>query len=132
MPGGRPTEYDEDVLVKAKAYLEGWDKGEKPDVIPSVEGLAFHIDRARSTIYEWAKSDDKKEFSDTLEKINELQKRVLLNNGLTGDFNSNIAKLALGNHGMSEKVHQELSAPGGGPIQTTTAINFIPVTREKK
>ena len=114
--GGRPTMYNEEILAKTKAYLIEWNLGENPDVIPSIEGLAFHLDISRTTIYDWAKQEDKVEFSYTLEKINELQKRILLNKGLSSEFNSNITKLALGNHGMSEKLQAELSGPNGGPI----------------
>jgi hypothetical protein len=117
MPGGRPTNYNEDLLTKAKQYLEHWDDGD--DVIPSIEGLAHYVDRARCTMYAWAKDEDKKEFSDTLDKINELQKKVLINKGLKGEFNSNITKLALGNHGMSDKLQQEVSGPDGGPVEVT-------------
>lgn len=97
----RPTKYSEKILEKTKDYLKDY-KSEN-DVIPSIEGLASYINIRRSTIYEWAKQEDKAEFADTLDDIQALQKRTLLNNGLTGDFNSNIVKLALGNHGMSDK-----------------------------
>ena len=132
MAGGRPTVYSKEMLEKTKAYLTEWDKGDNPDVIPSIEGLAFHLDISRTTIYDWAKQEEKKEFSYTLDKINELQKRILLNKGLSSEFNSNITKLALGNHGMSEKNQTELSGPDGGPIEATTSINFIPVGKDHK
>ena len=122
--GGRPTLYCEELLEKAKEYLT--DYKTEGDVIPSVEGLSLYLEIARSTIYEWAKQEDKKEFSDTLELINVTQKKVLINKGLKGEFNSNITKLALGNHGYSEKVQQELSGPDGGPIEVTgIEVSFV-------
>ena len=126
MPAGRPTNYSQEILDKAKEYLEKWE--ELKDMIPSVEGLSEYIGIARPTIYKWAKEEDKQEFVDTLEALQAKQKRILLNKGLSSDFNSNITKLALGNHGMSEKNQTELSGPDGGPIQTTSTINFIPVS----
>ena len=120
----RPSTYTPELIEKAYSYLDEWK--EQGDMIPSVEGLAEFIERARSTIYKWDKEDDKPEISDTLARINELQKKILINKGLSGDFNSNITKLVLGNHGMSEKVQQEHTGADGGPIQTTQ-INFIPV-----
>ncbi len=101
MPAGRPTEYSQEILSKAKEYLEKWE--ELKDMIPSVEGLSEYIGIARPTIYKWSKEEDKQEFIDTLEALQAKQKRILLNKGLSSDFNSNITKLALGNHGMSEK-----------------------------
>lgn len=127
MPAGRPTKYNKELLEKAKEYLEEWSKC--GDVIPSVEGLAEYLDVSRKIIYIWAKDEEKEEFLHTLDKIEVKQKKVLINKGLTGDFNSNIAKLALGNHGMSEKLQQELSGPGGKPIETSNVINFIPVSK---
>ena len=115
MPAGRPTKYNKEVLEKAREYLVVWRDGE--DVIPSIEGLAEYIERARSTIYDWATHEDKQEFSDTLDRINELQKRTLINQGLKGEFNSNITKLALGNHGMTEKLQQEISGRDGEEIK---------------
>jgi hypothetical protein len=132
MPGGRPTDYNDEILAKAKEYLETFDKGKDKDVIPTVEGLSLYLDIARSTIYLWAKDEQKQEFIDTLKDLEIKQKKILLNKGLTGEFNSNITKLVLGTHGISEKIHNEMSAPGGGPIQTTTSINFIPVSSKKE
>jgi len=130
MAGGRPTDYSQEVVDKAKEYIETYEM--QGDMIPSVEGLSEFIGIARPTIYKWAKEEGKQEFVDTLEALQAKQKKVLLNKGLSGDFNSNITKLALGNHGMSEKNQTELTGANGGPIQTTTAINFIPVNNKSK
>lgn len=130
MPAGRPTTYDDELLAKAKEYITVYEA--QGDMIPSVEGLAAYIERARSTLYDWASQDDKAEFSDILSEINETQKRVLVNKGLSNDFNSNITKLVLGKHGLSDKTEQEISGPDKGPIQTTSVINFIPVSRKDK
>ncbi|MCK5600579.1 terminase [Candidatus Pacearchaeota archaeon] len=32
----------------------------------------------------------------------------------------------------SEKLQQEISGPGGGPVQTNATINFIPVSKKPK
>ena len=103
---GRPTDYNDSILEKANDYLENYESYE--DAIPSVAGLATVLEVARSTVYDWASQEAKKEFSDILQKILAKQERVLINKGLTGDFNSNITKLALGKHGYSEK--QDVSA----------------------
>jgi hypothetical protein len=113
MAGGRPTTYTPEMLEKANAYLEAWkDEG---DMIPSVVGLVKYIERSKTCVYEWAKDDDKKEFKDILDRINEVQRQVLINKGLSGDFNSNITKLVLGKHGFSEK--RELSGDPDKPVQ---------------
>lgn len=101
MPTGRPTDYNASILEKANNYLINYkDEG---DVIPSIAGLAVVLKIARSTIYDWAKQEEKKAFSDILDDILSKQEQVLMNKGLTGEFNSNITKLALGKHGYHDK-----------------------------
>ena len=105
----RPTKYNKAILDKANKYLTAWkDEG---DMIPSVEGLSEYINIARSTIYDWEKQEGKEEFSYILEKINVRQKRTLINGGLNGELNSNITKLVLGKHGLSDK--QEMTGKDG-------------------
>lgn len=99
--GGRPTVYKPAILRKAKHYLANYE--EYDDEIPSIAGLADTLGVARDSLYEWAKHDDKKEFSDTIKAIRVKQERVLLNNGLNGTFNSKIAGIVLLNHGYSDK-----------------------------
>ncbi len=103
---GRPTEYSEAIYEAAAAYLNEY-KTEHEHAMPSVVGLCSVINRARSTVYKWA-GEDHPEFSDILDQINEKQQLVLLNKGLTGEFNSAITKLALGKHGYHEK--QDINA----------------------
>ena len=115
MPTGRPTDYNGSILEKSNAYLKSYT--EEGDVIPSIAGLACVLKISRTTIYDWAKQEDKKEFSDTVKRINAEQKKVLINKGLDGKFNASITKLLLGaNHSVIEKTQQELSGPDGGPI----------------
>lgn len=124
MPAGRPSAYTPEILQKAIEYLDGGYSSEGA-VIPSVEGLALFIGKARSTVYEWANHDDKKEFSDILEQILSKQAVLLLNKGLTGEFNSNIAKLALGKHDYKDKAETDLTTDG-------KSLNLQPVERQAK
>ena len=107
MKAGQPTKYNKEVLAKANVYLNEWQK--EGDMIPSIEALAPYLGVSRATLYNWEDKHD--EFLDILDEIMAIQKRTLLNNGLSGDFNSNITKLALGKHGLSEK--RELSGVDG-------------------
>jgi hypothetical protein len=113
----RPVEWSPEVLEQAKAYLNDYDTTHSHS-IPSVVGLCQVINRARSTVYKWAKEEDKG-FSDILEAINEKQQMVLLSKGLTGDFNAQITKLVLGKHGYHDRQETEVSGPNGGPIQVS-------------
>lgn len=117
---GRPTTYNDEVLAKARSYLNGgW--RENGDVIPSAVGLCAYIERARSTVYKWRTEKGKEAFSDILEQIDEIQQAELLNKGLTGDFNSTIAKLVLAKHGYNDRVEQDITSGGeklSAPIYT--------------
>lgn len=119
--GGRPTYYSDETVRQTKEYLQNYK--EHGDAVPSVAGLSIVLQRSRSTLYEWAKDADKKEFSDILDQINATQEKVALSNGLCGTFNATIVKLLLGKHGYHEKVDQELTGKGGGPVEW----NLIPV-----
>lgn len=125
----RPTKYNKEILEKAKEYLFKYE--DLGQVIPTIDGLSLHLDIDDDTIVEWCKDDGKKEFSATVKAIKKTQKQVLINKGLDNKFNAKITQLLLGaNHGTIEKVAQEVSGPGGGPVQTSTVINFIPVSRD--
>lgn len=108
MPAGRPKQYNELYLQKAKNYLYDYDTA-----IPSVAGLALALGVARSTVYEWANEDE--QFSDTLEQILTTQEIKALNGGITGDYNATITKLVLHNHGYSDK--QETAHDLTDPMQ---------------
>ena len=114
MPAGRPTKYTPELLDKCYIYLEKWEEIGSPfkDKIPSHIALAEYIGISHTYMYEWAKHEDKKEFSDILEKVNKLQQRILINGGLSNDFNSNITKLVLGKHGFHEKQDQNITGDG--------------------
>lgn len=118
----RPTKYSADIQKQAEEYLENYDQ--HGDVVPSIVGLARVINIHRDTIHEWRKEHSA--FSDTLEDLEQEQERVLTSKGLTGDFNSNITKLMLHNHGFSDK--KELSGPNGGPIPVENTWNLQPVS----
>lgn len=102
-PGGRPTDYSQEVNEKAIQYLETYK--EHGDAIPSVAGLAIALGVSKSTVYLW--KDSHEEFSDTLSRILTAQEKYALNGGMLGEFNSTITKLVLANHGYSDKVETQ-------------------------
>lgn len=121
MTVGRPSKYNPKYCDEVDRYLEEnqdeevkvlkQSNSEKGFVtydtklkvkLPTVEGFAIFIGVNKTTLYEWEKVNQS--FSNSLDKIREEQRRRLLNSGLSGDYNSTIAKLILSsNHGMREK-----------------------------
>ena len=113
----RPTEYKEEFIGKVKEYLAlcvdevneyHKTRGEKSDSydrlvrvrLPTIEGLAVFLGISKNTIYEWCKVH--KEFSDVIDELRETQADRLVNSGLSGDYNPNIAKVLLTKHGYRE------------------------------
>jgi len=115
MPGGRPTKYNKELLEKAREYVINFkDHGH---AIPSISGLSLLLDVSRETLHKWARQELKKEFTDILAKIKETQHQVLVNNGLLGEFNSNITKLVLGKHGYHDKQDTTVSGDEANPVK---------------
>ena len=94
----RPTKYTPELQKKADEYVKKLPEGQ---IVHSVEGLALHLGIHRDTCYAWRDSID--EFSDTLEAVMKMQAVALINNGLSGEFNSAITKLMMANHGYRER-----------------------------
>src|SRR5262249_28803941 len=83
------------------------------------EGLAVALGIARSTVYLWA--DKHPEFSDILELLLSQQAAQLIQNGLSGRYNSTITKLMLTKHGYSDK--QEVEHKGERIVVVPPAVS---------
>jgi hypothetical protein len=123
---GRPTKYDVAMIDKADEYLDTCKDKEEMVVksqsnsgtsyervirvnLPSHEGFADYLDVATSSLYLWAEKYS--DFSEALERIKRKQLLALAKGGLSGDYNSTIAKLILSsNHGMTER--KDLTSKG--------------------
>lgn len=99
-PGGRPTKYDDEVLVKTEEYF-------KRATFPTIEGLSLSLDLDTDTINEWIDKEGKyykPQFSVTVRKLLARQSHELQEKGLTGEFNAQMSKFLLSaNHNKREK-----------------------------
>lgn len=122
-PGGRPTIYSEEILQKAEDYLskcqdeeveqekkEGWTTYKIKAKLPTIEGLARHLSVNRDTVYSWCK--EHQEFSDIIEDLRSEQADRLINMGLSGDYNSTIAKVLLTKHGYRDALDSDVTSKG--------------------
>ena len=120
-PVGRPTLLTPELKARAAEYLERFN--EQGDVIPSTAGLACWLGISKASVYNYGEQDA--EFLATLDAIQAKQEALTLNNGMTGVFNSTIAKLVLANHGYSDKVQQDNVSSDGSmtPLPTTIVLS---------
>jgi len=131
-PVGRPTIFDDSIMVKAIDYIESCEDVEETKMtgqsdsftkyetklkvnIPTIEGLARYLKIHRSTLYEWQK--EKPQFSDIIEQLQQKQVERLLNMGLSGDYNSTIAKVLLTKHGYNDKTEIDQKTELSGSVK---------------
>lgn len=109
--GGRPTSYTQEVIEKAEDYLSKCLAGDAG--LPSIVDLCLHIGINKATVYRWKKDEEKALFCDILDKVEMLQESTLIKNGLSGDYNSTIAKMMLTKHGYSDKQEVDHTSSDG-------------------
>lgn len=103
MERGRPTTYTDEMLALARDYIDNFEEI-TDELVPTVVGLCRHIKRSKSTVYSWAKDEDKKEFLDILGEIEESQEIKLVFGGLSNAMNPAITKMMMTKHGYSDKI----------------------------
>lgn len=96
---GRPSGYDETMPLKIIEYIE---LSIKDKQVPTTAGLGLHIGINKDTIFEWRKKYE--QFSDSYDLMMLFQENEVWQKALTGEYNSNISKLMLFNHGYTDKV----------------------------
>jgi len=111
--GGRPTKYrgektlrlTRQYLVDCQDMIEIIGGDNKPHLkvnLPTMCGLARLLEVDDETLLTWARQNPK--FHATIAALKQQQQQILLNKGLSGDYNSTIAKLILSNnHGYRER-----------------------------
>jgi len=107
--GGRPSKYTPELLEKTQYFLDHY--RELGREVPSNFALSRYLGIHKDTLYAWQKDEDKQAFSDLLGQIQAEQALVLIDKGLTSEYNSNICKLMLAKHGYHDK--QDLTTQGG-------------------
>lgn len=107
---GRPTKYDETMLGKIPEYVE---KCFHENRLPTRAGLSNFIGITKQTLINWGKENG--QFLDALLIFDQLQEDEVWDKALKGEYNSNIAKLLLHNHGYSDKSQVQ---------SETTSVNY--------
>lgn len=99
MKRGRPTKYSAKTPKHVRDYtIMCVENGE----FPTIEGLASYLRVGTRTIYDWKAEHE--DFSQTIGKLMDAQRELLITNGLVGKYNTRFSMFLLkANHGMREK-----------------------------
>lgn len=125
---GRPTDYkgeetckklqkyindaeDEELELLSAVSLKGTEmfKRKLKVHLPTIEGAAEYLGVDRNTLYNW--EEIYPEFLRVMGELRAKQARMLIENGLSGDYNPTIAKVLLTKHGYREG--QEITGADG-------------------
>lgn len=107
---GAPTKYNPDMLAITEEYMNNY--AEHGHLIPSIVGLSEVLDVCVKTLYNWSEKPNNSAFLHMLGKLKARQERILLEGGLSSEFNATITKLALTKHGYTDKVEQDVTSKG--------------------
>lgn len=122
----RPTKLTKALCEDVTFYIKEC-KADK--LLPTIEGLAVHLEINKTTIYEWKKSfvgDNSQitpeeheenvklheEFSNLIDNMLNIQANELINKGLKSEYNSTIAKVLLTKHGYREGIDTDMTSKG--------------------
>jgi hypothetical protein len=96
---GRPSKYNSKTPDHVISYI---DDSLKDGIFPTIEGLAISLGVGTRTLYDW--EGEYPDFSQTLNKLRDIQKQLLITNGITGAYNTRFSIFLLkASHGMTEK-----------------------------
>jgi len=111
---GKKKDYSDDEILTID-YID--------DAAPTVSGLAYTLGMTTETLRTYGNDD---QFSATVKKAKQ-RIEMFLEGRLYGQAVTGSIFNLKNNFGWKDKSEQELSGPNGGPIETSTNINFIPV-----
>lgn len=104
--------YPADIVQQTRDYISSCTNEQME--LPTVEGLALKLDVDDDTLVEWAKIHN--DFADVFYKLKMSQKKELVNGGMYGGKEINVAMaifLLKANHGLIETSRTELTGKDG-------------------
>ena len=113
---GRPTKYSTKIPTRALNYTNSC---LKKGIFPSIEGLAINLGVVTRTIYGWEKEYE--DFLHTTELLKDIQRDLLIKNGLNGKYSTSFAMFLLkALHGFSD----------AKPLFEATQNNYMNISPE--
>lgn len=119
--GGRPTKLNGHVIDHAREYVDGYSSDavtaaitylqncgdklaprNKEEVVPTIDGLAYHLRISRDTLYAWAEANT--DFAYIVERLQQKQVVKVVNGTILGKYKSpKTAGMLLAKQGYYEK-----------------------------
>lgn len=121
---GRPTKWKgEETLDAISHYIDTFHTKHN-EQFPSIAGLCSNVlDCGKETLMVWIRDNKSEELNYQIQRLLAKQEVLLLNSGITGEFNSAITKLLLTKHGYTDKV--EAIGFEGSRQQQPISITFV-------
>lgn len=128
---GRPTKYNEEVQAIADEYVENYyEMSDGREVVPTIAGLARMVGVNREVFAEWGRVHP--DFHSTLVNLKAEQETATLSGGLTGRYNSTVAKMLLAaNHGYVEKTGVDHTSSDGTMSAKPTRVEIVGIGHDK-
>lgn len=113
--------YDDSFPESLLAYFQ------REDVVcPTIGGWAVENGISVRTVHDWTKEDSpryRQEFALICAQCKEIQRNLLINNGLLEAYSPRMVEFLLKNcHGMSDKVEQDIKAKADGTFKVDIKI----------
>jgi hypothetical protein len=119
-PGKKPLncQYNESYPDSILVYFLTCDK------LPTIEGWAIENNVAIRTVYDWLEAPEEyPHLANTYAQAKAIQKAKLIELGLVEAYNATLVKFLLtNNHGMSEKVEQDIKAKTDNTINVNISF----------
>ena len=107
---GAPTKLTQEVRQRAEYYCSDF-ASDGYSVIPTTAGMALYLGVSKAVIANWAAEDA--DFLVSYNQMLQIQESLTVNKSLKSEFNSNISKLILSNHGYSDRQAIDVSSTDG-------------------
>lgn len=105
--GGRPTAYKAEYAT-GDFFLSFVKDCEEKESLVGICSLAVYCESTEKTLYNWAEIHP--QFLQTIDKLRQYSKNMLVNNGLNKKYSDRMTRLLLSaNHGVHEKTEQDLN-----------------------
>lgn len=112
---------DKELIEKGFEYLQNYKQA--GDVVPSLAGMAHYLDTSKAQLQAWL-ADGDEELADLVARLDTMQEKRLLRDGLLGNFNQTVTKMMLAKFGYMDKAQVD-NISSDGSMSTLVKVSFV-------